>query len=92
MLDCTEEYARLERKLDEAFCDNFMQPEIIQINNKMDAIDEYGIDVDSVIAFGDSTFYIARLSASGYLDCTDWCIAESLSDAADQLIQYYAED
>ena len=33
----------------------------------------------------------ARLSASGYLDCTDWCVFDTEQEAIDYLAETYLE-
>ena len=37
------------------------------------------------------TGYGARLSASGYLDCTDWCVFDTEQEAIDYLAETYLE-
>lgn len=91
MLDSTKEYEQITRDLDEAFGESFMQPEILQ-TTCAEAVNDYGVDPELVDHMNiDKTIYLARLSASGYLDCTDWHIAEKLREAADILIEYYAD-
>lgn len=41
--------------------------------------------VDYHISFG----WGARMNAPGYLDCTDWVVFESRSEAEDYLIEYF---
>lgn len=36
--------------------------------------------------------YIARLSAPGYLDATDWCAFETAEEAAEFLIEMYGDE
>jgi hypothetical protein len=36
--------------------------------------------------------YGARLLASGYMDCTEWCIFETEQEAEDYLDEYYPDD
>lgn len=36
--------------------------------------------------------YGARLSARGYLDCTEWCVFDTVEDAEDYLEEMYPED
>ena len=36
--------------------------------------------------------YGARLSAPGYLDCTDWCVFDSVADAEAYLDDMYGDD
>jgi hypothetical protein len=36
--------------------------------------------------------YGARLSAPGYLDCTDWCVFETEQEARDHLEEAYGDD
>ena len=33
----------------------------------------------------------ARLSAPGYMDCTDWCVFDTAQEAADYLLETYAD-
>lgn len=37
-----------------------------------------------------SAHYFARMSAPGYLDCTEWCAFKTLKDARDYLREYSA--
>ncbi len=34
----------------------------------------------------------ARLSAPGYLDCTEWCVFDTVEEATAYLDEYYPED
>lgn len=36
--------------------------------------------------------YGARMSAPGYLDCTDWAVFETYDEAASYLEEYYGDD
>lgn len=47
--------------------------------------------VDDVTEISQRTGYGARLSASGYMDCTDWCVFETEAEAIDYLIDTYAD-
>ena len=38
-----------------------------------------------------TTGYGARLSAPGYLDCTDWCVFDTEQEAIDYLAETYLE-
>lgn len=73
-------------KLMEAFDGQFMQPEIAK-GIELDEYhhDEFGDDWD------ENSFY-GRLSASGYLDCTDWSGPfDTIDEAAEHLIDIYSE-
>ena len=87
-------YDKLIHELDQVFGDDFMQPEIIKCL-WINAIDEYSILDDSGYDAGDyesgDTVYLARLSASGYMDCTEWTVYDSFEDAAESLISLYGE-
>ena len=34
----------------------------------------------------------ARLTAPGYLDCTDWCVLDTEQQAVDYLAEYYLDE
>ena len=42
--------------------------------------------VDTVIGYG------ARLSAPGYLDCTEWTVFDSVSEAEDYLAEFHGDE
>lgn len=84
--------------------DNFMQPyvyqgDMVMLENKQgegfliekeyqfDNMEEYPIIAE---VFTD-VFY-GRLSASGYMDCTDWTIGKSVEDVLNQLEESYGND
>lgn len=43
-------------------------------------------EIETIIGFG------ARLSAPGYLDCTEWAVFDTEKEAQDYLDEYYPED
>ena len=68
-----------------AFRDSFMQPECF-----MGADIEYDLMQSGMDVEGDK--YYCRLSASGFLDCTDWHGPfDSVNDCAAYLVETYAE-
>ncbi len=68
------------------FAGNFMQPECYRGSDIEEAILEAGLDCEA-----DGIY--CRLSASGYLDCTDWHGPfETVADAAQCLIDTYGEE
>ena len=70
----------------EAFKGSFMQPECYRGRDIQEAIMEAGLDCE------DNGIY-CRLSASGYLDCTDWSGPfETIDEAAQCLIDLYGDD
>ena len=65
--------------------------EIVTEGAKLDAIRElFGDDVsgDIIIANG----YLWRLSAPGYMDCTDWAPGESIADCVSGLLGMFGDD
>jgi hypothetical protein len=73
-------------KMRETFRDSFMQPECFSGGAIEYELMESGLDVDI------DKFY-CRLSASGFLDCTDWHGPfDSVDEAADHLMDMYAGD
>ena len=76
----------LER-LREAFADSFMKPEAFRCDADTESmLLESGLDVENGAIY-------ARLSASGFLDCTEWSGPfDTLDAAADELIRLYADD
>lgn len=72
-------------KMRETFRDSFMQPECYSGGAIEYELIESGLDVDI------DKFY-CRLSASGYLDCTDWHGPfDSVDEAADHLMDMYGD-
>ena len=74
-------------RLAAAFGDSFMQPEAFR-GADMGPLEviEAGLDFEEVGVY-------CRLSASGFLNCTDWAGPfESLEEAADYLIETYGNE
>jgi len=74
------------QEMREVFKDSFMKPEAFRLDASMEPeLLESGLDLEEGAIY-------ARLSASGYLDCTDWSGPfETLEQAAQYLIDTYAE-
>jgi hypothetical protein len=74
------------QEMREAFKDSFMQPEAFKLDASTEAeLAESGLDLEEGAIY-------ARLSASGFLDCTEWSGPfETLEQAAQHLIDTYAE-
>ena len=74
------------QEMREAFKDSFMQPEAFKLDANTEAeLAESGLDLEEGAIY-------ARLSASGFLDCTEWSGPfETLEQAAQHLIDTYAE-
>jgi hypothetical protein len=73
-------------KMRETFRDSFMQPECFSGGAIEYELMESGLDIDI------DKFY-CRLSASGFLDCTDWHGPfDSVDGAADHLMDMYGEN
>jgi hypothetical protein len=53
---------------------------------KSDVLEDSSADVETVSGFG------CRLSAPGYLDCTEWSVFDSVSECESYLDEYYPED
>jgi len=84
----------------------FMKPEITDETQWMEIDDEHGethfvkmedFVLDDWFHGGEVTLrgrvgFGARLSAAGYLDCTDWCVNESRADAATYLLEVYFDE
>lgn len=69
----------------ETFRDSFMQPECYVGADIEYQLMESGLDVES-------DKYYCRLSARGYLDCTDWSGPfDSIAESAQFLIDTYGE-
>lgn len=73
-------------EMNETFSDSFMQPEAFIGADIEEALIEEGLDYEA-------DKYYARLSASGYLDCTEFSGPfDTLEDAAQFLIETYGEE
>jgi hypothetical protein len=74
-------------RMREAFADSFLKPEAVRCDADTEfMLYESGLDLE------DGAIY-ARLSASGFLDCTEWSGPfDSLDAAADELVRLYADD
>lgn len=49
-------------------------------------------DVDDIYSVRVIDGYGARMSAPGYLDCTEWTVFDTEEDANNYLDEYYGED
>ena len=77
--------ANWQAELKAAFVDSFMKPECFRGGDIESEVLDAGLDLES-----DKVY--ARLSASGYLDCTDWSGPfDTPRDAATYLIETYAD-
>lgn len=77
----------IREELREAFSDSFLKPEAF----RLDASTEYAL-AESGLDLEDGAIY-ARLSASGFLDCTEWSGPFDTVEAAGRhLIDTYAGD
>ena len=97
----------MQKSIDEVFEGQFMQPEITAKQTWYQVEDKWGetflypgdlfskeevaaeheeAEVEELEGFG------ARLSASGYLDCTDWCVLDTEEEAEQYLIDTYGDD
>ena len=74
-------------RMGEAFADSFLKPEAFRCDADTEfMLLESGLDVEH------GAIYV-RLSAPGFLDCTDWTGPfDTLDAAADELIRLYADD
>ena len=69
-----------------AFHDSFMKPHVMQGKDDELTIMEAGLDLE------DDGYY-CRLSASGYLDCTDWSGPyATIEEAAQALLDLYGDE
>jgi len=76
---------KIIKSLNEAFEQSFMKPQCFMGSDIQEELMHSGLDVE------DDGFY-GRLSANGYLDCTDWSGPfSSVKEAAEFLIETYAE-
>ena len=74
------------QEMKDAFRDSFMQPQCYMGADIEEALLHGGYDVES-------DKYYCRLSASGFLDCTDWHGPfNSIEDCAECLIETYGEE
>lgn len=70
----------------ETFRDSFMQPQCYRGSDIEEAVIDAGLDYEE-----DGIY--CRLSASGYLDCTDWHGPfKTIEEAAQCLVDLYGED
>ena len=77
----------IREELRAAFSDSFLKPEAF----RLDASTEYAL-AESGLDLEDGAIY-ARLSAPGFLDCTEWSGPfDTLDAAADELVRLYADD
>lgn len=77
--------AKIIEEMKAVFANSFMQPQCYRGLDIQDEIMEAGLDLE------DDGIY-CRLSADGYLDCTDWSGPyKSVDDAARALIEMYGE-
>ena len=93
----TPELQKAFEDMEEVFKDQFMKPEIslekwVIVDGQGACPYEYLNDaVNDGQEYEVVTGYGARLSASGYLDCTDWTVHDTIKEAIDSLIEMYAE-
>ena len=75
------------QEMREVFKGSFLQPEAF----RLDASTEYAL-AESGLDLEEGAIY-ARLSAPGFLDCTDWSGPfQSVEEAAQHLIETYGEE
>ena len=75
------------QEMREVFKGSFLQPEAF----RLDTVTEYTL-AESGLDLEDGAIY-ARLSAPGFLDCTDWSGPfQSVEEAAQHLIETYGEE
>jgi len=83
MSHATEVIATLDQ-MDSAFAESFMKPQCYK-----------GSDLDQEILAGldwDESKYYGRLSADGYMDCTEWTGPfDTVQEVAQELISLYAD-
>jgi hypothetical protein len=79
--------ARIRNELRAAFTDSFLKPEAFRCDADTESmLHESGLDVEEGAIY-------ARLSAPGFLDCTEWSGPFETIDAAGRyLIDTYAGD
>ena len=78
----------IREELRAAFSDSFLKPEAFRLDDESMAYElaMCGLDVEEGAIY-------ARLSASGFLDCLEWCGPfESVEAAGRHLIDTYAGD
>ena len=78
------------QEMREVFKGSFLQPEAFRLDASTEyaqyALAESGLDLEEGAIY-------ARLSASGFLDCTDWSGPfQSVEEAAQHLIETYGEE
>ena len=75
------------QEMREVFKGSFLQPEAFRLDGSTEyALAESGLDLEEGAIY-------ARLSASGFLDCTDWSGPfQSVEEAAQHLIETYGEE
>ena len=78
--------ANVIQAMREVFKDSFMQPEAYRLDVSTEyTLAESGLDLEQGAIY-------ARLSAPGFLDCTDWSGPfQSVEEAAQYLIDTYGE-
>lgn len=70
----------------EAFADSFMKPKFYRGESIQSEILESGLDLE------DEGIY-CRLSADGFMDCTDWSGPyATIDEAANALVEMYGDD
>jgi hypothetical protein len=73
-------------EMGKVFADSFLQPECYMGEDIESEIMEAGLDLEHGKVY-------CRLSASGYLDCTDWSGPyDTVEEAAQALIDMYGDD
>ena len=73
------------QRLNAAFATSFMKPQCHRGADIQEAIMDAGLDLE------DDAFY-CRLSANGYLDCTDWSGPHAtIEEAAQALLDLYED-
>ena len=75
------------QEMREVFKGSFLQPEAFRLDTSTEyALAESGLDLEEGAIY-------ARLSAPGFLDCTDWSGPfQSVEEAAQHLIETYGEE
>ena len=74
------------QQMEEHFADQFMQPQIAKGKDMLESFDYEGTPINA-------DDYYCRLSADGFLDCTDWHGPfDSVEDCANFLLDAFAHD
>jgi hypothetical protein len=60
--------------------------DVMSIEEFADNYDMEPEDVEVIQGYG------ARMSAPGYMDCTEWAVFDSLEEAEEYLEEYYGDD